>query len=173
MDPEVGVCCVQDMDMKPLAFLLHYTCHPVNVFGQGETYYAVSSDWPGAWAQEMQRIFGRDAVPLMVHGCCGNINPWHPFDPDGRPDHRRMGHELAKMSEQIIYNIKFTPSALLDSRIENIALPYREIPSERLIEVAEILDKNPQPPREESGEVDPRWFRQRCYLLGQAGSWKS
>ena len=33
MDPEVGVCCVQDMDMRPLAFLLHYTCHPVNVFG--------------------------------------------------------------------------------------------------------------------------------------------
>ena len=33
MDPEVGVCCVQDMDMQPLAFLLHYTCHPVNAFG--------------------------------------------------------------------------------------------------------------------------------------------
>jgi len=159
IDPEVGVLCVQDMDMNPLAFLLHYTCHPVNVFGHGETYQTVSSDWPGSWTQEMQRIYGKDTVPLVINGCCGNINPWHPFDPDFRPDHRRMGHKLAKMSERIVSNMTFTNSATLDWRIENIVLPYREIPSVRLREVEEILQKNPYPPRLETGEVDPRWFR--------------
>ena len=111
MDPEVGVCCVQDMDMRPLAFLLHFTCHPVNVFGCPETYRAVSSDWPGAWTREMQQLFGSEAVPLVVNGCCGNINPWHPFDPDFRPDHRRMGRELAGMSERIVRGMAFTDDA--------------------------------------------------------------
>ena len=159
IDPEVGVFCVQDMDMRPLAFLLHYTCHPVNVFGHSETYRAVSSDWPGAWAREMQKVFGKDTVPLVLNGCCGNINPWHPFDPDCRPDHRRMGRELAVMSERIVYDMAFTGAAILDWKIENIALQYRDIPVERRKEVEEILKNDPQPPFDESGDVDPRWFR--------------
>lgn len=159
IDPEVGVCCIQDMDMKPLAFLLHYTCHPVNVFGHSETYCAVSSDWPGAWTRDVQERFGNDVVPLVVNGCCGNINPWHPLDPDCRPDHRRMGRELAQMSERVTHNMRFADSAALDWKIEDVALQYRDIPPERLREVDEILRKNPQPPRAESGEVDPVWFR--------------
>ncbi|MEE3258251.1 MAG: hypothetical protein VX293_03485 [Candidatus Latescibacterota bacterium] len=159
MDPEVGVCCIQDMDMRPLAFLLHYTCHPVNAFGQRETYRAVSADWPGAWSREMQRAFGADVVPLVINGCCGNINPWHPFDPDCRPDHLRMGRALAGMSERIVYNMTFADRVALDWKREELGLPYREIPVERLREVDEILAKDPQPLRAENGEVDPHWFR--------------
>ena len=159
MDPEVGVCCIQDMDMRPLAFLLHYTCHPVNAFGQRETYRAVSADWPGAWSREMQRAFGADVVPLVINGCCGNINPWHPFDPDCRPDHLRMGRALAGMSERIVYNMTFADRVALDWKREEVGLPYREIPVERLREVDEILAKDPQPLRAENGEVDPHWFR--------------
>ncbi|NOY80236.1 MAG: hypothetical protein GXP31_04435 [Kiritimatiellaeota bacterium] len=159
IDPEVGVFCVQDNDMRPLAFLLHYTCHPVNVFGHRETYNAVSADWPGAWTQEMQRRFGQGTVPLVINGCCGNINPWHPFDPACEPDHRRMGRELATMSERIIYNMTFTSSARVDWTTDSLALSYRDIPSERRVEVEEILTKDPQPPRGDNGEVDPRWFR--------------
>jgi len=159
IDPEVGVCCIQDMDMKPLAFLLHYTCHPVNVFGHGETYCAVSSDWPGVWTQEVQEQFGSDVVPLVVNGCCGNINPWHPFDPECRPDHRRMGRELARMSEGIVHSMTFAEGATLGWQTEEIPLEYRDIPPERLREVEEILQRDPQPPRAENGEVDPIWFR--------------
>ena len=159
MDPEVGVCCVQDMNRKPLAFLLHYTCHPVNAYGNSDTFLAASADWPGAWTQEMQQAFGADTVPLVVNGCCGNINPWHPFDPDFRPDHRRMGRGLARMSERIVHSMTFGGEAALDTRIEKIGLPFREIPDERLREVATILDERPQPPRGADGQVDPRWFR--------------
>lgn len=158
IDPEVGVLCVQDMKMRPLAFLLHYTCHPVNVFGQRETYCAVSADWPGTWAQNMRELFGAEVVPLVLNGCCGNINPWDPFNPDNKPDHRRMGHELAAMSERVLYSLKFAESAALDWKIKRVNLSYRDIPPERLREVEDILGKNPQPPRGEKGEVDPRWF---------------
>ena len=159
MDPEVGVCCVQDMDMRPLAFLLHYTCHPVNVFGNPKSYRAVSADWPGAWTREMQQLFGSDAVPLVVNGCCGNINPWHPFDPDCRPDHRRMGRELAQMSERIVHNMAFTNNAALACSVEKVGLPFREIPAKRLREVNAILTENPHPPRQANSEVDRHWFR--------------
>ena len=159
IDPEVGVCCVQDMDSKPLAFLLHYTCHPVNAYGNSETFLAASADWPGAWSMETQQAFGADAVPLVVNGCCGNINPWHPFDADFRPDHQRMGHELSGLSERIVHDMTFAGQAALDTRIERIGLPFREIPDGRLREVAAILDEHPKPPRQADGQVDPRWFR--------------
>ncbi|MDE2728326.1 MAG: hypothetical protein OXI19_09890 [Gemmatimonadota bacterium] len=163
IDPEVGVCCIQDVSGKPLAFLLHYTCHPVNAYGNSETFLAASADWPGAWSRKMQQAFGPDAVPLVVNGCCGNINPWHPYDPDFRPDHRRMGRELSGLSERIVHDMtyagNFSDEAALDTRIETIGLPFREIPVERLREVDEILAAHPEPPREADGQVDPRWFR--------------
>jgi hypothetical protein len=158
MDPEVGVVCVPRMDMQPLAFLLHYTCHPVHIFGERMTYCAVSSDWPGAWTQGIQEIFGASTVPLVLNGCCGNINPWHPFDPDCRPDHRRMGRELTMMSERVVHSMTFAQSCALDWRVECMDLSYRDIPEKRRQEVAEILTKHPHPPRGENGEVDPHWF---------------
>ena len=159
IDPEVGVCCVQDMNSKPLAFLLHYTCHPVNAYGNEETFLAASADWPGAWSREMQQMYGADTVPLVVNGCCGNINPWHPFDPDFKPDHRRMGHGLSGLSELIVHNMTFAGNAALDTGIDRISLPFRYIPDERLREVDAILSEHPKPPREANGQVDPRWFR--------------
>ena len=159
MDPEVGVACIQTLDMRPLAFLLHYTCHPVNVFGHRETFRAVSSDWPGTWTQHMQRIYGAHTVPMVINGCCGNINPWHPFDPDCRPDHHRMGRRLAELSQGLVHAMDFASEIALDWRQQHIALPYRDIPLPRLREVESILAQNPQPPRAANGEVDPVWFR--------------
>ena len=159
MDPEVGVCCVQDLEKRPLAFLLHYTCHPVNAFSNRDTYRAVSADWPGAWTREMQQVFGPDAVPLVVNGCCGNINPRHPFDSDYRPDHRRMGRELAGMTERIVHSMAFDKEAALAFNVENVRLPFREIPAKRLREVEAILCESPEPSRGANGQVDPHWFR--------------
>ena len=160
MDPEVGVCCVQDLDERPLAFLLHYTCHPVNAFSNRETYRAVSADWPGAWTREMEQRFGSEGAPLVVNGCCGNINPRHPFDSDYRPDHRRMGRELARMTERIVHSLAFVDDlSALAFTVENVRLPFREIPDERLREVEAILSGSPEPPRGANGQVDPQWFR--------------
>ena len=158
IDPEVGVACIQGLDMRPMALLLHYTCHPVHIFGQAETYHAVSADWPGAWAREMQRALGADVVPLVVNGCCGNTNPWHPFDPDCRPNHLRMGRELAAMAQRVVHTLRYAERATLDWRLDHVALPYREIPEERLRQVADLMAQHPEPPRGPTGEVDPRWF---------------
>lgn len=91
IDPEVGVLAFRSDDLKMVALLLHYTCHPVNVFANQFTYRAVSADWPGAWCNAMQEAYGPECIPIVLNGCCGNINPWDPYDPDYIPDHRRMG----------------------------------------------------------------------------------
>ena len=100
-----------------------------------------------------------DVVPLVVNGCCGNINPWNPFDPDDRPDHLRMGRELAAMSERIVYDMTFASEVAVDCESRVVDLPYREIPTARQQEVDEILAQSPEPPRVANGDVDPHWFR--------------
>jgi neutral ceramidase len=157
-DPEVGVACFQDMDGKPLAFLLHYTCHPVNAFGYPETYHSVSADWCGAWSSEMQAAFGKDVVPLVINGCCGNINPWDPFDAERKPDHRRMGRALGGMAQRVMGSLTFSESSDLAWRLRSIPLAYRDVPPERLAEVEQILSSQPEMPRGANGEVEPRWF---------------
>lgn len=158
VDPELGLVCVQDDAMRPMAFLLHYTCHPVNVFGQRETYRAVSADWPGAWSAAMTAAYGEGAVPVVLNGCCGNINPWHPFDPDCRPDHQRMGERLADMSRRITHSLEFAERVPIGWRVGQLQVPFRDIPADRQREVREILGANPKPPRGPRGDVDPRWF---------------
>jgi len=106
----------------------------------------------------MKRAYGSHVVPLVLNGCCGNINPWNPFEPDARPDHRRMGKALAEASERLVHTMQFAEGAQVRSSADSISLPFREIPAERRRVVAEMLNRNPEPPRGANGEVDPVWF---------------
>ena len=159
IDPEVGVLAVRDADMRMIAMLLHYTCHPVNVFAT--ELFAVSADWPGAWSEETQKRFGRDCVPLVLNGCCGNINPWPPFVPDFRPDHRRMGAALADASAAVVGRMRFAPSSALAWRTERIPLPLKAPDAQRVAEARKVLDAHPEPlwSKDSPGRIDPAWFR--------------
>jgi len=155
IDPEVGVVCFRSPSLEVKAFLLHYTCHPVNVFPKP----IVSSDWPGAWAEEMRGRFGEGCVPLVLNGCCGNINPWAPFDPDWRPDHRRMGRALAEVVDKVLEALTFQDEAELDWRVRHIRIPIREVEPELLKEAESVLSEHPTPPRRDDGSVEPEWMR--------------
>jgi hypothetical protein len=157
-DPEVGVLCVRNEEMKMAAMLLHFTCHPVTVFATD--YHVVSADWPGAWAAGMQAAYGASCIPLVLNGCCGNINPWDPFDPDFVPDHRRMGASLTDMACRVIRRMKFSEDAPVDCRLRRVPLQYREVPKERQAEVDKILSAYPQPKWSEKDptRIDVEWF---------------
>ncbi len=156
IDPEVGVVCIQDYNLKMVGMLLHYTCHPVNVFPKP----IVSADWPGAWVQQMQAAYGQQCVPLVLNGCCGNINPWAPYDPDHVPDHRRMGCMLAETTQRVAETVEFTDQAVLDWRSKHLAIPLREIDSEQLRRAEDILGQSPQPvwTDESKTRVDHEWM---------------
>ena len=144
MDPEVGVMCLRNGDARMVAMLLHYTCHPVNVFAQRPN-LVVSADWPGAWAAGVRGVYGRSCVPLVINGCCGNINPWPPFEPDFTPDHRRMGRELTETACRVIDRMSFRDESALDWGITRVPLPIREVAPDALEAAQKILAEHPQP----------------------------
>jgi neutral ceramidase len=156
-DPEVGVLCLRDESKRPVAMLLSYACHPVNLFATDKL--AVSADWPGAWAAAVREEHGEGCVPIVLNGACGNLNPWPPFTPDFVPDHRRMGQALADMSRRVIEGMSYRDSDRLDARARRLPLDYRDIPPARREEAARILHEHPgmqwDPAR---GEVDSAWF---------------
>jgi neutral ceramidase len=133
MDPEVGVCCLRGEDLRPLAVLLNYACHPVHVFPK----VLVSADWPGAWATELQARFG--GTPIVLNGCCGNLNPWPPFDPDYREDHRVMGHALTEMAGNVLEEITYAP-AEIDWRTRRIRIPFRDFPADEVTRAQAVID---------------------------------
>ena len=94
-DDEVLAACFIDEQMQIESLLLHFTCHPVNAYCNDATYYAVSADWPGTWAQAAAERLHTKHLPLVINGCCGNSNPIDPYQPDQVLEPEKMGGELA------------------------------------------------------------------------------
>lgn len=140
-DPEVGVVCFRDDDMNTVATLLHFTSHPVNMYATNK--HAVTPDWPGAWSQGLQRICGESCVPIVLNGCCGNINPWPPFEPNFYPDHRKMGAALSEVTERIIRTLEFSDATTLDRRVKHLALPLKQLTPEQLAACEKMLAEQP------------------------------
>ncbi len=99
MDPEVGVVCFRKDSLELPVILVNYTCHPVIVYGKDPGGNIVSADWPGALSYYLRETYGKNTIPVVLNGACGNINPWNPFDPYYVPDHRKIGRILGKMVE--------------------------------------------------------------------------
>jgi len=158
-DPEVGVIAFRS-DEELTGLMLHHTCHPVISFGKPERFMSVSADWCGAWANQMRQRVGDGCMPMVINGCCGNINPCHPYDAQFNPDEQRMGAALADMTEKVLADMTWSDGAVVDFASRRVSLPYRDIPAERSAEVERILSKNPQPSYLENDKrVDPDWFR--------------
>lgn len=158
MDPEVGVVSFKNRQDQLVACLLHYTCHPVNVFAQ--TRNALSADWPGSWAEGVRRLAGRDCVPLIVNGCCGNINPWPPFEPDFIPDHRRMGRELTRTTRAILKTIKHQKCEALKGVARHLGLPLKKASAADRKAAEDLLAEYPQPrwQKQDPGQVEWDWM---------------
>jgi len=164
-DPEVGVMCLRDADGRMVAMILHHTCHPVNVFAHTPN-LAVSADWPGAWAAGMRAVYGESCVPLVLNGCCGNINPWPAFEADFEPDHRRMGRELARTACRVAERMTFGDETVLAWKIREVPLAVREVAPDALEAARKTIAEHPQPkwasdnPSQPAHrpQVDPQWM---------------
>jgi hypothetical protein len=156
IDPEVGVLCLQDDDLRVPAVLAHYTCHPVHVFPKP----IASSDWPGALAEGLASALGPECVGVVVNGACGNINPWDPFDPHYLNDHRRMGAMLAVAACSVVQGMQFRDVSAVGWTARRIELPVREVEPGRLAAARATLDCHPTPrwTNDTHSRVDPQWL---------------
>jgi hypothetical protein len=108
----------------------------------------------------MRDAYGRSCVPLVVNGCCGNINPWPPFEADFVPDHRRMGRELAQTACRVVERMTFAEQTALDWRIRELPLAVREVDPAALDAARKVLAEHPQPrwASDKPGQVAPDWM---------------
>jgi len=157
IDPELGVMAVRAGGGEFATLLLHYTCHPVHVFPKR----IISADWPGAWSAALQKRYGPTCVPLVVNGCCGDVNPWDPWDPDYANDHQLMGRTLAETAVGLIDRLKFTDDAVLDWRIRHVPLPIREVEAKPLAAARRFIAEHPQPiwTGDDRTVVDRKWVQ--------------
>jgi neutral ceramidase len=163
MDPEVGVVTFTNQAHQIVACLLHYTCHPVNVFAQ--TAHVLSADWPGAWSSGVQAAVGAQCVPLVVNGCCGNINPWSAFDPDFHPDHRRMGRELTKTTQAILKTLKPVPVEGISAGVRILQMPLKAASDKDRRAAEAMLKTFPQPKWQEKNPKQVEWEWMDAALL--------
>ncbi len=157
IDPELGVMAMRAADGTFVTLLLHYSCHPVHVFPKR----IASADWPGAWATELQERHGQDRVALVLNGCCGDVNPWDPWDPDYANDHQRMGRMLADTTAELIDRVDFVDDAVLDWRIRHVPLPIRQVEPDALAAAEDVIAHHPQPiwADDDRTTVDREWVR--------------
>lgn len=158
VDDEVGVVCFKD-GTELVGSMLHFTCHPVNDYCSRVYYNAASPDWCGAWAKGMKDRLGIKNVPSVLNGCCGNVNPHDPYEPDFFPDSDRMGKALTDLSERIILSMSFegedTP-AVVDYRYAEIPMDYGEMTAEWQKKVIDTIEGGPVR-REENGDFEYEW----------------
>ena len=141
IDPEVGVVCVSTQELRVLAMLLHYTCHPTH----GLPHRYISADWPGAWANEIRSAYGDGIVPLVINGCCGNIRPTNPLDPTWGSDCARMGRMLTETTHPILRTITYGDEAVVDWRSRHLKIPLRELDAGQLEDARKLLADHPDP----------------------------
>jgi hypothetical protein len=157
IDPELGVMALRGEDGKFVALLLHYTCHPVHVFPK----QIISADWPGSWSRELREVYGPTCVPLVLNGCCGDVNPWDPWDPDYANDHHRMGKTLADTAVKVISKLAYADDGSLDWRVREIPLPIRQVEAKALKAAKGVIAKHPQPvwTGDDQTFVDRNWVK--------------
>jgi len=71
VDDEVGVIRLEDTNGQPRVIIMNYACH-ADVVCQS---YAISADFPGVAAREVERAFGNGVNCLFVNGAAGNVAP--------------------------------------------------------------------------------------------------
>ena len=177
IDPELGVVCIRGASLQPLALLLNYTAHPVNLHPE-RMQYVISADWPGALASEMKALYGAGCTPLVLNGACGNINPWDPWDPDFVRDHKRMGKILGRTTELTIDNILYSDDVELDFATRHVKLPWHDGPGTWLESAQKYMAENPKPiwADDTHTAVDDAWtnaaWRLETHLLQEQGDYE-
>lgn len=119
-DPEVGIACFRNASGKVVAALLHHTGHPVSHFKAD----FVSASWPGAWCRKFRRLAGDQAVPIMINGCCGNINIHNALDPTRSGHDEDISNWLMETSEKVYSRLEYKTTRTVACLRRAFGIPY-------------------------------------------------
>ena len=143
IDPEASLTLFESLDSKPIAGLLHYTCHPTH----GYPHRYISADWPGLWSESIRRALGGDCVVGCVNGACGNIGPQDHADPDfdSKKSLDSMLGRLARRGEGLIDNLKEVNGTPVKAVSEIVEVPWLNLPPETAEKARRLIREHPEP----------------------------
>ena len=156
VDPEVGVALLVNDDMENIAAILHHSCHPCS----GYPHRFITSDWPGAWCDEMRKILGNGCIPIVLNGFCGNLIHQNRLDPDHDwTDYKSMGAGLAESTVRALKKIRYMEHPELQMTHEHLQIPVRQFPEGYLENARKMLEESPAVKwNEKEGCVDRDWW---------------
>lgn len=143
IDPEASLWLFEDMNSKPIAGLLHYTCHPTH----GYPHRYISADWPGLWSEIMSHKLGLNCIVGCINGACGNIGP----DDYTNPDYNRktglnsMLEHLTQTGEKLIANLASIDALPFKSASHIIKIPWRRPTREEADQARQMIKDHPTP----------------------------
>jgi hypothetical protein len=73
IDPEVSILRVERRGGELIGALVNYACHPVSGAKDPDTFYSISTDYPGVTERAIEKIEGGTAIFAL--GTAGNVNP--------------------------------------------------------------------------------------------------
>jgi hypothetical protein len=141
IDPEVGIILFTGTDGRNIAALLHYTCHPTTGY-PGNT---ITSDWPGVWATSMKSVLGKDCVPLVINGCCGNVHHHNYLDNTWKDDPATEGARLVESSTRALKSMDKLTGPVLAYRTSVLNIPVRKISEKEVAAAKKLLQEHPGP----------------------------
>ena len=141
IDPELGVVSFTTESLRPVALLLHHTCHPVH----GYPHRYISAGWPGAWSKGVRDIYGRDCVPLVINGCCGNVHHSNYLNPAHVDTAEGMGATLTEATVPVLKRLTYQDDSALDCATRIVKIPLREVTKQQLAEAKQLLAEHPTP----------------------------
>ena len=157
-DPEVGVTTFTNAAEQPVAVILHHTCHPA----AGYPFRYTLGDWPGVWGTLVSQHLGNGCVPLVVNGCCGNINAPNFLRPTPRwPDwdytHTDMGTKLTETTVSALNNM--TPVSPPQMRYASRTFPIdmRPLQPDVWTSAKKLIAENPTPIWEDDEKTQASW----------------
>ena len=140
-DPEASIVIFESASGKPIAALLHHTCHPVH--GYPKRY--ICPDWPGLWAEEVRKMLGGDCVAMTANGACGNIHESQHLNPNYKHEVGPFVACLVETVERILPDaapVHGTPVAWASRTLQ---LPMRKLPPDEVAAARKLLKENPGP----------------------------
>ncbi len=152
IDPEVGVLTFTGADGRPVAAVLHHTCHPVH--GYPERW--VSAGWPGAWCAGVRAALGGDCVVMLVNGFCGNIYQCNHLDPHYHDDYQEMGRKLTETALMVLDRLE-PVAPVLAWRTRSLQIPLRAPTADEVADARHLLAQYPAPMWTDATNTAVQW----------------
>lgn len=134
VDEEIGIIKVDDMEGRPRAVLINYSCHPTVL---GSDNLLATGDFPFFAIDTIEKELGHDAFAMFVNGTQGNISMGHSSElsaigvitPGRTFEHaEELGNKLASATLAALNNIETNDSPKIDGMVAEMRFPIKDLP---------------------------------------------